>query len=86
MSIKESERYRAETFKTWGLILGTPFGMLILNSILTDLKFDWIWLIRFVVSILFLYFHFVLIDKGYDILGSEEEKEKVLWTKNQLSK
>lgn len=72
MSIKESEKYRAEVFKTWSFLFGTPFGMLVLSLFLTEFRLSWGLFIKFCVAMIFLFVKALLIEKGRAILEAAE--------------
>ena len=76
--LAEDDKYRAETFRTFGFSSMVPFGKVILDF--SDLKLEEInvqLIIYFVISFILVLFGIILIQRGYEILSGQGEQR---WT------
>lgn len=64
-------KYRAETFRIFGLVFMTPFGKLVLDF--PNFRFNSISLqsvAYFIFSLILVYFGIILVLKGFETLGN----------------
>ena len=73
--MKTSDEYRAETLRIFGISLMVPCGTAILSiPNLTLEKINSFLIICFVLSVILGCFGIILIQRGYEILLTKEEK------------
>jgi len=72
--IKESEKFRAETFRMFGFILLTPFGINILNILTSNLLYPQIITWKLMLSSIIAIPGYLIVISSYNIIEGEESK------------